>query len=60
MTSSRFDSVLLVGFGGPTHLDEIRPFLANVTRGRPIPAERLEVYPTATACVRCKQAFERR
>ena len=28
--------------------------------GKRIPAERLEVYPTATACVRCKQAYERR
>ena len=37
-----FDAVLLVAFGGPTAPDEIRPFLANVTRGRPIPAARLE------------------
>ena len=40
--SAAFDSVLLIGFGGPTNREEIRPFLANVTRGRPIPAERLE------------------
>jgi len=37
------DSVLLVAFGGPTRPEEIRPFLANVTRGRPIPPERLEI-----------------
>ncbi|MEW6272214.1 MAG: ferrochelatase [Thermodesulfobacteriota bacterium] len=37
-----FDAVLLIAFGGPTAPDEIRPFLANVTRGRRIPAERLE------------------
>jgi ferrochelatase len=37
-----FDAVLLIAFGGPTAPDEIRPFLANVTRGRPTPAERLE------------------
>jgi protoporphyrin/coproporphyrin ferrochelatase len=37
-----FDAVLLVGFGGPTQPDEIRPFLENVTRGRPIPPARLE------------------
>jgi ferrochelatase len=36
------DSVLLVAFGGPTAPGEIRPFLANVTRGRRIPAERIE------------------
>jgi len=37
-----FDAVLLIAFGGPTAPDEIRPFLANVTRGRPIPPSRLE------------------
>jgi ferrochelatase len=37
-----FDAVLLIAFGGPTAPDEIRPFLANVTRGRPIPPARLE------------------
>jgi protoporphyrin/coproporphyrin ferrochelatase len=38
----RFDAVLLVAFGGPNTLYEIRPFLANVARGRRIPTERLE------------------
>lgn len=37
-----FDAVLLIAFGGPTAPHEIRPFLANVTRGRPIPPARLE------------------
>jgi ferrochelatase len=36
------DAVLLIAFGGPTELHEIRPFLQNVTRGRRIPADRLE------------------
>ena len=36
------DAVLLIAFGGPTAPEEIRPFLANVTRGRAIPPERLE------------------
>jgi ferrochelatase len=36
------DSVLLVAFGGPAAPEEIRPFLANVTRGRRIPPERIE------------------
>jgi len=37
-----FDSVLIIGFGGPTAPDEIRPFLQNVVRGRNVPPERLE------------------
>jgi len=36
------DSVLLVAFGGPTASHEIRPFLEIVTRGRSIPAGRLD------------------
>lgn len=37
-----FDAVLLVSFGGPLGLDDIRPFLANVLRGRRIPPARIE------------------
>ena len=37
-----FDAVLVVAFGGPQGMADIRPFLANVTRGRRIPPERLE------------------
>jgi ferrochelatase len=37
-----FDAVLLISFGGPQGLDDVRPFLANVLRGRRIPAERVE------------------
>ncbi len=37
-----YDAVLMIAFGGPTAMDEVRPFLSNVTRGRPIPPERLE------------------
>ncbi len=36
-----FDHVLMIGFGGPTKPEEIKPFLLNVTRGIPIPEERL-------------------
>ena len=36
------DAVLLIGFGGPTRPQEIRPFLDNVLRGRPVPKERYE------------------
>ncbi|HYV86822.1 MAG TPA: ferrochelatase [Patescibacteria group bacterium] len=37
-----FDAVLLLAFGGPTRSEEIRPFLDNVLRGRPVPPERYE------------------
>lgn len=37
-----FDAVLLISFGGPQGPDDIRPFLANVLRGRRIPPERIE------------------
>jgi ferrochelatase len=36
------DAVLLIAFGGPTAMHEVRPFLANVLRGRPVPPERIE------------------
>lgn len=38
-----FDAVLLLSFGGPEGPDDVMPFLENVTRGRGIPRERLEV-----------------
>jgi ferrochelatase len=37
-----YDALLMVGFGGPTRSEEVRPFLENVVRGRPIPPARLE------------------
>ena len=37
-----FDSVLVISFGGPQGLDDIRPFLANVLRGRRVSPERVE------------------
>jgi protoporphyrin/coproporphyrin ferrochelatase len=37
-----FDAVLLVSFGGPQGPDDIRPFLANVLRGRRVSPERVE------------------
>jgi protoporphyrin/coproporphyrin ferrochelatase len=37
-----FDAVLLISFGGPQGPDDIRPFLANVLRGRRVPPERVE------------------
>lgn len=40
--SAKCDAVLMIGFGGPTRADEVRPFLDNVLRGRPVPRERYE------------------
>ena len=37
-----FDAVLVIAFGGPQGTDDIRPFLANVLRGRNVPAERVD------------------
>ncbi len=37
-----FDAVLLVAFGGPLGRDDVRPFLANVLRGRNVPPARVE------------------
>ena len=36
-----FDHILVIGFGGPTRPEEVRPFLEGVTRGAKIPEERL-------------------
>jgi len=36
------DALLLVSFGGPEGPSDVEPFLRNVTRGRDIPAARLE------------------
>jgi ferrochelatase len=40
--SQPFDAVLLVAFGGPQGPNDIRPFLANVLRGRRVAPERVE------------------
>jgi ferrochelatase len=36
-----YDALLLVSFGGPERLEDVVPFLQNVTRGRQVPPERL-------------------
>lgn len=41
-TSSGFDALLLLSFGGPEEPAHVRPFLENVTRGRGVPPERLD------------------
>jgi protoporphyrin/coproporphyrin ferrochelatase len=42
LLSRPFDAVLLISFGGPGGLADIRPFLANVLRGRPVHPSRIE------------------
>jgi ferrochelatase len=37
-----FDAVLIVAFGGPQGTADVRPFLANVLRGRRVAPERVE------------------
>src|ERR1700732_5640820 len=39
---AKCDAVLMIGFGGPRRADEVRPFLDDVLRGRPIPRERYD------------------
>ena len=39
--AGHYDSILIVGFGGPERPDDVMPFLENVTRGRNVPRERL-------------------
>ncbi|MFB7272132.1 ferrochelatase [Streptomyces sp. NPDC056244] len=42
LETSPYDALLLLSFGGPEGPDDVIPFLANVTRGRGIPEERLK------------------
>lgn len=39
--SENYDALLVVSFGGPEGMDDVIPFLKNVTRGRNIPEDRL-------------------
>src|SRR5207302_4233521 len=45
-----FDAILLVAFGGPEGMDDVMPFLENVTRGRNVPPERLDEVAHHYAC----------
>src|SRR5581483_1438719 len=40
--SSPFDAVLVIAFGGPQGMADVRPFLANVLKNRRVPPERVE------------------
>lgn len=68
---SAYDAVVIVSFGGPEGPSEVEPFLANVTAGREIPAERLAavarqyhhfggVSPLNSQCRRLRAALARR
>jgi len=37
----RYDAVLVMSFGGPEGMNDVMPFLENVTQGRNVPRERL-------------------
>jgi ferrochelatase len=41
MSSTVYDAILLVSFGGPEGMDDVMPFLENVLRGRNVPRERM-------------------
>src|SRR5690606_8874270 len=38
----KYDALLVMSFGGPEGMNDVIPFLENVTRGRNIPRARLE------------------
>ena len=40
-SSSSYDAILLLSFGGPEQPDDVMPFLENVVRGKNVPQERL-------------------
>lgn len=41
LTTSDYDALLVVSFGGPEGMDDVTPFLENVLHGRNVPPERL-------------------
>ena len=41
MTTSTYDALLIVSFGGPEGMEEVLPFLENVLRGKNVPRERM-------------------
>jgi ferrochelatase len=43
MDSFKYDAVLLIGFGGPEKPADVVPFLKDVTEGKNIPEERLQL-----------------
>lgn len=37
-----YDAILLIAFGGPEKMEDVRPFLTNVLKGRPVLPQRFE------------------
>ena len=54
-----FDALLVVSFGGPEGMDDVMPFLENVTRGRNVPRERLEEVGAPLRALRRRQPDQR-
>jgi ferrochelatase len=42
MSGAAYDAILMIAFGGPENMDEVRPFLRRVLAGRPVPEARFE------------------
>jgi protoporphyrin/coproporphyrin ferrochelatase len=42
VTRRPFDAVLVIAFGGPEDMADVRPFLTNVLKGRRVAPERVE------------------
>ncbi len=40
-STSEYDAILVLSFGGPEKMDDVIPFLENVLRGRNVPRERM-------------------
>lgn len=40
--SADFDAILMLGYGGPEKMEDVIPFLKNISKGRPIPEDRLK------------------
>lgn len=39
---ANIDAVLLIALGGPERIDDVRPFIAELLRGRPVPPARMD------------------
>ncbi len=40
--SKNFDAIMMLGYGGPEKMEDVMPFLKNISAGRPIPEDRLK------------------
>ena len=42
LVQSKYDHILIIGFGGPTRKEDLMPYLRIVAQGRNIPESRLK------------------